>query len=297
MAPALNVTRNDITSGLTELGIRKGSLLMVHSSLSAIGVVEDGAETIVDCLLEAIGPNGTLVVPTFTYPADYPDSRDPNWIFDPVKTHSGMGAITNATRNRIDAKRSIHLWHSVAAIGPLAKQVTTAGKSSAWDTESPMAWIFRNDGWILLLGVPYQNLTAIHVWEVEFGVDYREAFDVERRLRKPNGNLVPLFSRVHDRKDTHPGSDFNRFGERMEADGNVHIGNVGNAIARLFLANDAHELAKLMYAEDNNAFLMQTKSITPLTYGHTTQNSKGTQCVMNPDQTFHAETPDKSPQQ
>ena len=27
-----------------------------------------------------------------------------------------------------------------------------------------MAWVFDNGGAILMLGVPYQNLTAIHVW-------------------------------------------------------------------------------------------------------------------------------------
>lgn len=289
MASALKVTRNEIVSGLTSLGVRKGSLLMIHSSLSAIGVVKGGAETVVDCLLDVIGSNGTLVVPTFTYPADYPDSRDPQWIFDPVKTHSGMGAVTNAARNRPDARRSIHLWHSVAAIGPLAEQITTMGKSSAWDSESPMAWVFRNGGWILLLGVSYQNLTAIHIWEIEFGVDYREHFDVKRRLRQPNGDIVPLISRVHDRKDDHPGSDFIRFGERMEADGKVNVGNVGNAVTRLFRADEAYGLARTMYLADNRVFLKQGESITPLTYGQTTQNINGTQCVINPDQTFQAE--------
>ena len=225
-------------------------------------------------------------MPTFTYPADYVESRDPKWIFDPSETYSGMGAITNAVRSRPEAKRSIHLWHSIAALGPISDKVTTVGGTSAWDSESPMSWVFRNGGWLCLLGVPCQNLTAIHIWEVEFDVDYREEYDVKHRMRKPDGSLVRLVSRVHDRAKTHPGSDFNRFGERMETAGMVRVGHVGNAVARLFSAEDACKMAKTMYREDSRSFLKQTDQITPLSYRHTITNGKGTQCVVNPGNTF-----------
>lgn len=277
-----------LSSDLSELGIKNGSTLMVHSSLSSIGLVQGGADTVVDSLLTSVGENGTLVVPTFTYPADYPDSRDPDWIFDPVNTHSGMGAITNAAMKKPGALRSIHLWHSVAAIGPLANTIVNSGTSSAWDQESPMASIFKNGGWILMLGVPYQNLTAIHVWEVEFKVAYREDYDVHRRLRQQDGSLVPLVSRVHDRKDDHPGSDFNRFGERLESQGKVKHGSVGNAVGRLFKAEDAYNLAKTMYGEDQQCFLKQSDPVTKLTYGKTIHNGKGTQCVINPDKIYQS---------
>ena len=92
--PHSKVTKDDIAGELVGLGVPRGGLLFVHSSLSAIGEVEGGADAVVDALLEALGPEGTLVVPTFTYadPHDYPDSIDPKWIFDPATTHSGMGA-------------------------------------------------------------------------------------------------------------------------------------------------------------------------------------------------------------
>lgn len=287
----LEVTKDDILRDLESLGVQRGSLLFVHSSLSALGRVDGGADAVADALLEAIGPNGTLVVPAFTYadPHDYPDSIDPAWIFDPASTRSGMGAVTNAVRMRNGALRSIHLWHSVAAVGPLAQTVVTAdGKAwaSAWDETSPMAWVFDNGGFILLLGVPYQNLTAVHVWEVELGVDYRETRFITRRTPLADGTLVPLASQVHARRDWHPGSDFNRMGERMEKAGLIAVGHVGNAVARLFTAADAHETARAMYAEDTSAFLKQGGSVTALSYGHTVTNAKGTQCVVDPSMAF-----------
>jgi aminoglycoside 3-N-acetyltransferase len=287
VVPTLKGTSKEIVESLVEVGVRRGGLLFVHSSLSAIGEVDGGADTVVVALLDALGPEGTLVVPTFTYADqhDYPESIDPKWVFDPATTRSGMGAITNAVRVRGGTMRSVHLWHSVAAIGPLAETVVTGNSkawASAWDESSPMAWAFNNGGSILMLGVPYQNLTAVHVWEVEFNVDYRDTQFITRRTPLSNGMLVPLVSRVHARNGKHTGSDFNRMGERMEKAGLVGIGHIGNAVARLFTAVDAHEMACTMYAEDKAAFLKKGDSITPLSYGHTITNAKGTQCVVDP---------------
>ena len=286
MAQPLQVKRSDVVRGLVELGIRRGSLVMVHSSLSAIGRVDGGPDAVVDAFLDVIGPDGTLVVPTFTYPADCPAARDPDWIFDPAETPSGMGAISDAVRRRPQARRSIHLWHSVAAIGPLADRITSAGGPSAWDSQSPMAWTFRNGGWLLLLGVSYQSLTAIHIWEVAFEVDYRHDYDVERRMRGSDGRVIPLVSRVHDRVEGHLGSDFNRFGRRLEDAGLVQIGHVGNAVARFFSSRDAYEMAQVMYREDKCVFLKKMEGFTSLAYGRAIQNAKGSQCVVDPALVF-----------
>lgn len=291
MTRAKKTRCEDIICSLTDLGVQSGSLLMVHSSLSSIGNVQGGAETVVDALLKVLGPKGTLVVPTFTYPGDYPPSRDPNWIFDPDRTPSAMGAITNAARTRPQAQRSFHLWHSVAAIGPLANTITTIGGSSAWNSNSPMAWICKNGGQFLLLGVPYGNLTAIHIWEVALAVAYRREYDVKRRMRCSDGSLAPLISRVHDRTESHPGSDFNRFGEHLEAANKVQIGPVGNAIGRLFAGIDAARIAKVMYIEDQHAFLKQGDTVTALSHGKTIKNAKGFQSVVDPDLVFPATSP------
>ena len=47
-----HVTKEDIEVGLCELGLRKGNLVVVHSSLSAFGYVEGGTDTVIYALLE-----------------------------------------------------------------------------------------------------------------------------------------------------------------------------------------------------------------------------------------------------
>ena len=57
--------RDDIARQLTSLGLRRGDCVMMHSSLSALGPVDGGAETVVDAIRDAIGSVGTLIVPAF----------------------------------------------------------------------------------------------------------------------------------------------------------------------------------------------------------------------------------------
>lgn len=60
------VTRGTIAAGLRELGVRSDDTLLVHSSLSSLGWVCGGPVAVVQGLLDALGPDGTLVVPTQT---------------------------------------------------------------------------------------------------------------------------------------------------------------------------------------------------------------------------------------
>lgn len=258
---------------------------MVHSSLRSLGHVAGGAATVVDALLEALGPEGTLVVPAFTYPL----SRDPDFVFDPVHTPSLMGAIADAGRRHPRALRSLHLWHSVAAIGPLAEAIVTSGGESAWDVDSPMRRIRDRDGLYLLLGVPYQNLTAVHVSEIELKVPYRKPVRFEGTMRRSDGSRAPFVSIGCPPQPGHPGSDFNRLGQRMEDAGLVRVGEVGNAVARLLGGHDLRRAARELYQQDANGFLRQEGLVTALAYGHTIESDRGEHCVADPSRMYGAE--------
>ncbi len=269
---------------LISLGVRPGDLLMVHSSLRSLGFVDGGPETVVDALLQALGPQGTLVVPTFTYPT----AGNPEFVFDPIHTPSQMGAISEAVRCRPQARRSIHLAHSIAAIGPLAETIATSGGASGWDAESPMRQVFDRNGRYLLLGVPYQNLTAMHLCEVWLGLPYRQPRTSEGRMRQPNGSTTPLISIGTPPLPGHAGSDYNRLGQRMEDAGLVRRGPVGNAIARLLNAHDLRAASRDLTRHDPNGFLQQGPAVTQLTHGHTIQSPKGEHCVLDPTRIYGA---------
>ncbi len=274
----------DLVRDLAALGLRRGDLLMVHSSLRSIGLVESGPETVVDALLQALGPEGTLVVPTFTYPT----AGQSTFVFDPARTPSQMGAISEAARRRPQAHRSIHLAHSIAAIGPLAQTIATSGGASAWDSDSPMRQVFDRNGRYLLLGVPYQNLTVMHLCEVWLGLPYRKPRVSRGRMRHPDGSHSPLVSIGTPPLPGHPGSDYNRLGQRMEDAGLVKLGPVGNAVARLLDAHDLRAAARDLARQDPHGFLQQGDAVTTLTHGHTINSNKGQHCVTDPARLYRA---------
>jgi hypothetical protein len=60
------VRKADVKNALTGLGIRPGEVLAVHSSLSSIGRVEGGPDTLIDALVETVGPEGAIVMPSYS---------------------------------------------------------------------------------------------------------------------------------------------------------------------------------------------------------------------------------------
>jgi aminoglycoside 3-N-acetyltransferase len=72
------VSRSSLVRELESLGLEPGSVTMVHCRMSALGRVVSGAETVVRALLDALGPEGTLMAYTGWQdePPDDPDALD-----------------------------------------------------------------------------------------------------------------------------------------------------------------------------------------------------------------------------
>ena len=171
------VTRDVLVQALRSTGIREGDLLVVHSSLSALGVVEGGAETIIDALLEVLGATGTLLMPTFVR-SYLCFERGPARSRRLVPFHEDApiwtGAIPDSFRKRPGVIRSAHVSHSVAGIGPLAEKCLSgqgATDAPAGPT-SPWARLPELDGKIVFLGAPLSTCTFLHYLEDVAGVDY-----------------------------------------------------------------------------------------------------------------------------
>lgn len=49
---------------LREVGLEKGDAVMVHTSLKRMGYVCGGAQTVIEALMEVVGENGTIMMPT-----------------------------------------------------------------------------------------------------------------------------------------------------------------------------------------------------------------------------------------
>lgn len=163
-------TQNDLINSIKAIGINKGDVVIVHSSFKSLGVLENGAQTIVSALLDVLGTDGTLVFPTLCQ-KDWEHVYE-NWHLD---APSDVGYLTNYFRKLPDAKRSNQATHSVAAIGKMADYITkTHGETgripgpfgdTAFANDSPWEKLYELDAKILLLGVCSKYITLRHLSE------------------------------------------------------------------------------------------------------------------------------------
>ena len=271
-------TEERIGEALRVLGLPRGAIVFVHSSLSSIGYVEGGAEAVVDAFLRVLGPAGTLAVPTFTF--SHSSSADP--VFDPVRDPSEMGRLTEETRTRPGARRSCHLFHSVAALGAHAKEIAARHGPSAWAEDGPFWKLHEFDAYILLLGVPYLRCTFFHLMEQLVQVPYRQWREVEAQIRDPDGSQRPLPTLTFGPKPGFVGNDFNRLGSMLEERGQVLAGSVGNAVARLFRARDAFDVGMEQYRVEPDLFLMAGREYTQVGSGVLTDELHNEKWVLDP---------------
>lgn len=169
--PVPTVTKKDIVGALKSAGIKKGDVMMVHSSLSSFGHVEGGADAVVDALIEAVGKKGTVIVPTLT--KTYVDGAASGLAFNPKTTPSRVGMITETLRQRPGSVRSLHPTHSVTAVGQMAKELMEGHwPGTTFSITGPYGRYVKAGVKIVFLGVPPTCNTTLHAVEEWLGLPY-----------------------------------------------------------------------------------------------------------------------------
>ena len=154
------IKKQELIKDLKSMGIRKGDVLFVHSSLSSIGLVEGGADTVVEALIESVGKEGLIIVPTLSWSflGNY-------FAFNPKKTPSRVGEITNALLKRKDAFRSEHPTHSIGAVGKGAEELVKGHTGSTFAKDSPYGKYVRLNAKIIFIGTGIGCNTTLHAVE------------------------------------------------------------------------------------------------------------------------------------
>jgi aminoglycoside 3-N-acetyltransferase len=234
------VTRGDLVAGLQGMGIGAGSRLQVHSALSQLGYVEGGAECVVDALLEVVGPEGTVMVPTFNHGGAE--------IYDVRTTPSVNGAVTEALLRRPEACRSIHPTHPYAAIGQDAAELVAGHlEAGTFGRRSPLGKLADRGGHILLLGVGMNRNTAAHIGETMARVHCLGFSQFPRQILLDDGRVVRAWS---DLWRAGPCLiEWDPLEARMRKRGLIRDGRIGEAATMLMKALDVIEVTHEMCFE------------------------------------------------
>lgn len=220
-------TIDSLKHDLKSLGVQKGAVIIMHSSLSSIGWTVGGPISVITAMMELLTPKGTLVMPTFSG-----DNTEPsNWQYPPVpeswweiirenmpgferKTTPtrGMGCIVETFRSFQKVFRSDHPISSFAAWGKHAKKITKDHKlNSDLGENSPLSRIYDLDGQILLLGVSHESNTSIHL--AEYRCDYRDKQFMPNAsaIKVKNGRKWVVWNELNHHID-----DFEQLGQDFE---------------------------------------------------------------------------------
>ncbi|MGW3655579.1 aminoglycoside N(3)-acetyltransferase [Streptomyces sp. NPDC005151] len=257
---AVNVAhrRSRLADQLSRLGVERSGVLLVHASMRAVGAVSGGAGALIGALRDALGEDGTLIVPSFTPENSDTSPQYRNRVrgltdhareavraslppFDPATTAApSMGRLAETVRLTPGAARSSHPQTSFAALGPLAgKLVAHHHPDCHLGEDSPLACLYDVRAQVLLLGTGFDSCTAFHLGE------YRAPTPPRRTYRC----VVTTRGRRHwwEYEDVAlDDSDFAALGAEFARTDNgaaVRTGPVGSTAARLFDFTDAVDFA------------------------------------------------------
>jgi aminoglycoside 3-N-acetyltransferase len=237
---------NDLVLEFTELGLKNGDIVLVHSSYKSFSKVEGGPQTVIDALLSVIGAEGTLIAPTFNF--DFCQGKP----FDIRKTPSQMGVITELVRNNPQSIRVFHPIYSFSIIGKLAGELGNLRYKSSYGKDSIFGKLRELDGKIMVIGLPYNHsMTFFHHIEEMEGCDYRYFKDFKGLVTDNQGktydDTFTMFVRDID-KGVETAVD--PMGEILEQEGVVNLRKIGEAIVRLMKANDVYRITAIKMKEN-----------------------------------------------
>lgn len=208
-------TRESFRQHLEALGIGRGARIAVHSRLTSFGEIEGGAEMIADVLIETIGAEGTVAVPTYLLGAPADET------YDPATTPSRrVGLLPEILRRRPGARRSSCPIHNHSAVGADAAIVERPDGRASLGSGSDFEALHAAGFTLVLLGCGYQEgATYLHHLEVLAAVPYRKWIDLRRRVRARDGREIVMDVRYYAQRPGMPPSDFTGVGPMLAAAG------------------------------------------------------------------------------
>lgn len=253
-------TRETLAQECAALGIDRGDTVMVHASLRAVGPILGGPDALIEAILDAVGPTGTMMM-YLGSPSPLDDlgrglysPDDERFIaehcpaFDPRRTRANrdFGALPELFRGHPEVRCSANVGMRMAAVGARADELTRDHSLQfGLGAGSPLERLCRVGGKVLLLGSDFDNVTLLHYAEAVAPIAGKRLARVRVPVLEQGERVwrdVEEFDTSAGIKDW-PDRFFARIVEAFVAAGLARRGPVGGADSHLFAARRLIEFA------------------------------------------------------
>jgi len=232
-------TVGELRKALSEIGLRRGDVIYLHSRLFALGLLEDASSKEAMCaaifgaIREVLGPEGTLVVPTFT--TQTARLGEP---YVHEETPCMTGVFCEYLRHLPEAVRSLHPINSVCAWGERAHDICDDVGRGNYGLDSPYDRMRQIGAKAVNLGLARCSNSWHHSLETQYGVPYLynkllniDVFKAGRLVEGPFfASLRYLDFEIH--------YDASRFDQVLMDEGLIRIETVGSGIATCISVED-----------------------------------------------------------
>jgi aminoglycoside 3-N-acetyltransferase len=240
-----------VTDALLSIGVRPGSVAMVHPDAIVAAQFpampnEQRLDLLIEAMEAAVGPEGTLVIPTFSY------SFTKGEPFDIRNTPSAVGMVSERFRKQPGVHRTSDPIFSFASRGPLARELCAIPVKECFGAESVFGALHRLNAHIVDLGCSMsRGGTFVHYVETAYGVDYRYKKMFYGTVISADGQSREC-SIVYNVRDLTRKSDgdLRRLQKRLADHGKSRTAEVGRSRIMAVTAQDLFDTAWTMLDED-----------------------------------------------
>ncbi len=218
------------------MGVKPGDTIQLMADLTRVAWntrrvgTRFSADGFLNAFADAVGPTGTVLVPTYNF-----DLREGD-AFDVRRTRSISGALANAAIDHPRFRRTPHPLHSFAVTGAGSDALIRSTEKSSFGPASPFAYLLEHKATLIAIDLPLNDaVTFAHFTEEATGVPYRRHRPIRVRYTGPDGITGDRIFSLYAKKPGHH-MDFTRLEYMAEHDGAIkHIDLEGSKALRLEL--------------------------------------------------------------
>lgn len=203
------------------MGVKPGDTVQLMADLTRMAWnarrsgLRFSAAGLLDAFADAVGPTGSLLVPTYNFDLRNGDA------FDVRHTLSISGALANAAIDHPRFKRTRHPLHSFSVYGAGAEELIASTEESSFGPRSPFAYLLAKRAVLCAIDLPLNDaVTFAHYSEESTGVPYRRNHTMHIRYTDANGHTEDRTFSLYAKKPGHH-MDFSQLEHMAEHDGAI----------------------------------------------------------------------------